>query len=257
MALNPRIEDWHGRLAWIVGASSGIGAATARALHRRGARVAVSARGADALDALAAECPGMLALPLDVTDREAMGAAFGRLKAAHGVPDLAFACAGWYRPLRATAFSLDVMRRHLEVNYMGALHLLDVLLPELLAAGRGHFSLMGSVAGYRGLPQALAYGPTKAALINLADTLYLDLRHRGIGVSIVNPGFVETPLTAQNRFAMPALMGADAAAEAIVAGWSAGRFEIHFPRRFTLGLKALQHASHGLYFATVRRATGL
>ena len=149
------------------------------------------------------------------------------------------------------------MKRHLDINYIGPLHLLDVLLPDMLANGRGHLSLMGSVAAYRGLPQALAYGPTKAALNNLADVLYLDLHGLGIGVSIVNPGFVETTLTAQNDFHMPALMSADDAAQAIVDGWSAGRFEIHFPRRFTWGMKALQNVPHGLYFAAVRRATGL
>lgn len=257
MALNPRIENWQGRLAWIVGASSGIGRATAVALAQRGARVVVSARNATALQALERECPGTIAQPLDVTDRAAVGSAYARLEGEHGVPDLAFACAGHYLPQRATAFSLDEMKRHLDVNYVGTLHLLDVLLPAFVAARAGHLSLMGSVAAYRGLPRALAYGPTKAALNNLAEVLYLDLRERGIGVSIVNPGFVETPLTAQNDFVMPALMTPEAAAEAIVQGWSEGRFEMHFPRRFTWGLKALQHASHRLYFAAVRRATGL
>jgi NAD(P)-dependent dehydrogenase (short-subunit alcohol dehydrogenase family) len=257
MALNPRIESWSGRLAWIVGASSGIGRATALALARRGACVVASARQERALADLTEECPGIIALPLDVTDRAGVAAAYAGLRAAHGVPDLAFACAGHYLAQRATAFSLDEMLRHMQINYAGTLHLLDVLLPDFIAARHGHISLMGSVAAYRGLPQALAYGPTKAALNNLAEVLYLDLHERGIGVSIVNPGFVATPLTAQNDFHMPALMTAEAAAEAIVAGWSAGSFEMHFPRRFTWGLKALQHASHGLYFAAVRRATGL
>jgi short-subunit dehydrogenase len=257
MALNPRIESWDGRLAWIVGASTGIGRATAKALHQRGARVAVSARNAVALEQLALECPGAIVLPFDVTDRAAVAAAYHRLTELHGVPDLSFACAGHYLPQRATEFSLVEMKRHMDINYIGPLHLLDVLLPDILASGRGHLSLMGSVAGYRGLPQALAYGPTKAALNNLAEVLYLDLHGLGIGVSIVNPGFVETSLTAQNDFHMPALMSAADAAEAIIEGWSAGRFEIHFPRRFTWGLKALQHVSHGLYFAAVRRATGL
>jgi short-subunit dehydrogenase len=159
--------------------------------------------------------------------------------------------------MRATEYSLPEMRRHLDINYLGTLHVIDVTLPPLLAAGRGHLSLMGSVAGYRGLPQALAYGPTKAALNNLAEVMYFDLHDRGLGVSIVNPGFVDTPLTAQNRFRMPALMTPEQAADAIVRGWQAGQFEIHFPRRFTLGLKTLQSAWHGLYFAAVRRATGL
>ena len=227
------------------------------ALHRRGARVGVSARNAAALEQLARECPGTIVLPLDVTDRAAVAVASRVLRERHGLPDLAFACAGHYLPQRATAFSLAEMKRHMDINYAGPLHLLDVLLPDYLAAGRGHLSLMGSVAGYRGLPRALAYGPTKAALNNLAEVLYLDLHDRGIGVSIVNPGFVETPLTAQNGFHMPALMTPDDAAEAIVDGWSAGRFEIHFPKRFTRTLKAMKFLGDGLYFKAIRRATGL
>lgn len=257
MALNPRIDGWTGRTAWIVGASSGIGRATAEALHERGARVAVSARnGAALLDFVAAH-PGSLALPLDVTDAASVTAAARKLHAHWGAPDLVFACAGHYQPMRATAFSLPEMLKHLEINYVGALHVLDATLPLLLTAGRGHISLMGSVAGYRGLPQALAYGPTKAALNNLAEVLYFDLHDQGLGISIVNPGFVDTPLTAQNRFRMPALMTPGQAALEILRGWEAGQFEIHFPRRFTLGLKTLQSAWHGLYFAAVRRATGL
>ena len=109
-------------------------------------------------------------------------------------------------------------------------------------------SLVSSVSGYRGLPNALAYGPTKAALINLAQTLYLDLGERGIGVSLINPGFVETPLTAHNTFRMPALMKPERAAAEILAGWAAGAFEIHFPKRFTRWLKAMNHLGDALYF---------
>jgi len=257
MALNPRIDNWSGRACWIVGASSGIGRATAAALHQRGARVAVSARNALALQQFTSEHPGSLALPLDVTDHGSVLVAAARLRAAWGTPDLVFACAGHYRSLRATSYSLPEMRRHLDINYVGALNLLDVTLPMVLQAGRGHLSLMGSVAGYRGLPEALAYGPTKAALNNLAEVLYFDLHDRGIGISIINPGFVDTPLTAQNRFRMPALMTSEQAALEILRGWEKGRFEVHFPRRFTLGLKTLQSAWYGLYFAAIRRATGL
>jgi len=257
MALNPRIPNWSGLITWIVGASSGIGRATASALHAKGARVAVSARNGAALLEFVAAHPGSLALPLDLTDHASVVAAARKLQTDWGVPDLVFACAGHYQSMRATAFSLVEMKRHVDINYVGTLHLLDATLPALLAAGRGHLSLMGSVAGYRGLPQALAYGPTKAALNNLAEVLYMDLHDHGLGVSIVNPGFVDTPLTAQNRFHMPALMTSEQAAVEILRGWEAGKFEVHFPRRFTLGLKTLQSAWHGLYFAAVRRATGL
>lgn len=257
MSLNPILDDWNGRLAWIIGASSGIGRATASALHGRGARVAVSARHQAALERFVAEHPGAIALPLDVTDAASVSAAAASLREQAGAPDLVFACAGHYRALRATAFDRDEMLRHMAINYVGVVHVLDAVLGPMLSRGSGHISLMGSVAAYRGLPMALAYGPTKAALNNLAEVLYLDLHDGGLGVSIINPGFVETPLTAQNDFHMPALISPAQAAQEILDGWRAGRFEIHFPRRFTLGLKTLRAAWHGLYFAAVRRATGL
>lgn len=257
MPLNPRLVDWTGRLCWLVGASTGIGRATASALHARGAQVVVSARNAQALEAFVRAHPGSRAVVLDAGDREAVQAAAREVLAPGAPLALAMYCAGRYLPQRATAFDLDEMLRHQQVNYVGALHLIDAVLPALLRQGQGHLSLVGSVAGYRGLPKSLAYGPTKAALINLAQTLYLDLSERGLGVSIVNPGFVETPLTAQNDFKMPALLTPEQAADAILEGWAAGRFEIHFPKRFTLWLKALSHLGDASYFAAVRRATGL
>ncbi len=257
MSLNPPIRDWHGKTVWVVGASSGMGLETAKLLHQRGARVVVSARSAAPLDSFVAAHANAVAVPLDITQRADVKAAAAHVHNTVGPIDLLFACAGHYKPQRATAFDLDEMLRHQDVNYNGTLYLIDAMLPRMLAAKRGHLSLMGSVAGYRGLPQALAYGPTKAALNNLADVMYMDLHDAGLGVSIINPGFVDTPLTAQNKFHMPALMTSAQAGVAIVNGWEKGLFEIHFPRRFTLGLKTLQSMWHGLYFAAVRRATGL
>jgi NAD(P)-dependent dehydrogenase (short-subunit alcohol dehydrogenase family) len=149
----------------------------------------------------------------------------------------------------------------MRVNYDGALYMLDAVLPVLMAQSRsgrgGHLSLVASVAGFRGLPKSMAYGPTKAALIHLAETLYLDLAPMKLGVSLVNPGFVETPLTAQNDFRMPALITPEEAAREMLAGWARGDFEIHFPKRFTLWLKGLRHLAYTPYFAAVRRSTGL
>jgi short-subunit dehydrogenase len=258
MPLNPPQPQWRQTTAWIVGASSGIGRATASALHRRGARVVVSARNAAALDEFVQQHPGALALPLDVTEAEAVKNAYITLVQRTGMPpSLVMACAGCYQALRATAFSLEQMRHHMDVNYFGTLNVLDAVLPHMLKVGQGHISVVGSVAGYRGLPNALAYGPTKAALNNLADGLYLDLHDQGLGVSIINPGFVETPLTAQNQFPMPGLMTPEQAAQEILRGWERGQFEIHFPWRLTLALKLLQMVRHSVYFAAVKRTTRL
>jgi NAD(P)-dependent dehydrogenase (short-subunit alcohol dehydrogenase family) len=261
MTANPRISDWHGRTAWLVGASTGIGRATAAQLHAAGARVVVSARSATALQTFVDEHPGSEALPLDATDRDAMRHAALQIVGLHGSIDLAMYCAGTYTAMRAADFDLDVALRHVQVNQVGALHLLDAVLPQLLrqgAAGQGgHLSLVSSVAGFRGLPQALAYGPTKAALTNLAEVLYLDLQPLGLGVSVIHPGFVETPLTAQNEFRMPALITPAQAAQAIIQGWARGEFEIHFPKRFTRWLKLMRLLPYSAYFAVVRRSTGL
>ncbi len=257
MPLNPRITDWAGRVVWLVGASSGIGRATAQQLHGRGATVVVSARNAAAIETFEASHEGSLGIALDATDRDAMVRAAESIVARFDRIDLALYCAGHYAPMRATAFDLDEMLKHDRVNYVGALYLLDAVLPVLIRQKAGHISLVSSVAGYRGLPNSLAYGPTKAALINLAQTLYLDLQPLDIGVSVICPGFVETPLTAQNDFKMPALIQPDEAAQQILAGWADGEFEIHFPKRFTRFLKALNLLGDGLYFHAIRRVTGL
>jgi NAD(P)-dependent dehydrogenase (short-subunit alcohol dehydrogenase family) len=253
-ALNQPVSDWRGRSVWLVGASSGIGRACAEALIAAGARVAVSARSADALQDI---CAGhdALAVPCDVTDVESVRQAAERVRVHQGLDWVVYA-AGYYHPIRPLkALNLPELMRHQAVNYHGALHVLDAVLPTLVAQQGGHLSLVASVAGYRGLPLSLAYGPTKAALQHLAEILYMELKPAGIGVSVVNPGFVATPLTAQNRFHMPALMQPAQAAQAMLRGWQKGEFELHFPRRFSRFLKLLRWLPDRLYFSWVWRAT--
>jgi NAD(P)-dependent dehydrogenase (short-subunit alcohol dehydrogenase family) len=258
--LNPPMVDWAGKRVWLIGASSGIGYACAQALARAGAHVVVSAR---QLPDVAGQ-PHLYPVALDVTDPVSVQTAKAWVmetvlqNSVHGGPlDLVVYCAGHYRAQRATDFDLKEMLRHQEVNYVGALQVLDAVLPLFLAQGRGHISLVSSVAGWSGLPNGLAYGPTKAALTHLAESLYLDLQDRGLGVSVIHPGFVATPLTAQNDFEMPALITPDQAAQAMLKGWAQGAFDIHFPKRFTLWLKLMRLLPYRWYFSLVRRFTGM
>lgn len=258
--LNAPIQDWRGQRVWLVGASSGIGLACAKALHAAGAQVIVSARDLGTLSEWATTCKSqglpVELLSLDVTD--ALQVKYvARQVAAGGKLDFLLYCAGHYRAQRATDFDLTDMLRHQDVNYNGLLRVLDAVLPMFLQQGSGHISVVSSVAGWRGLPNGLAYGPTKAAVTHVAETLYMDLQDKGIGVSVVNPGFVATPLTAQNNFQMPALLSPEQAAEAMLAGWSQGLFDIHFPKRFTGWLKLMRLLPYRAYFALVRRFTGL
>lgn len=260
--MNPPLRQWAGRRVWVVGASSGIGLATAEALLAQGAQVALSARDGQALEAIVvrhsrtgAPRPAQ-AWPLDVTDAAMVAHAATEILA-QGPLDLVLYCAGHYREMRAADLDLADMERHMAINYTGAVNVLNAVLPALIARGQGHVSLISSVAGFRGLPKSLAYGPTKAALTHLGETLYLDLSPLGLGVSVVHPGFVQTPLTAQNAFKMPALITPEQAAEAMLAGWARGEFDIHYPKRFTRWMKLLRLLPYRWYFPLVQRFTGL
>ena len=256
LQLNTPMTDWQGRRVWLVGASTGIGLACAQALRAAGAHVIVSARNPQGVLDWAAQDAHVQWRALDVSDPEQVQATAQALQA-EGPLDLVVYAAGYYRAQRATAIDLDDLLQHDKVNYQGALQVLSAVLPGMLARQSGHISLLSSVAGWRGLPNGLAYGPTKAALTHLAETLYMDLQDQGIGVSVVNPGFVATPLTAQNQFTMPALISPEQAAQDMLKGWAQGQFDIHFPKRFTLWLKLLRLLPYRLYFPLVRKFTGL
>jgi NAD(P)-dependent dehydrogenase (short-subunit alcohol dehydrogenase family) len=256
MSLNKQISDWHGRRVWLVGASTGIGLACAQALRAAGALVVVSARNPQGVQDWADKDAGVQWRALDVCDGPQVQETAQALLA-EGPIDMVVYAAGTYRAQRATAIDIDDLLQHDKVNYQGALQVIHAVLPSMLTRRSGHISVLSSVAGWRGLPNGLAYGPTKAALTHLAETLYIDLQDRGIGVSVVSPGFVATPLTAQNQFTMPALISPEEAAREMLKGWGQGQFDIHFPKRFTLWLKLLRLLPYRLYFPLVRRFTGL
>lgn len=161
--------------------------------------------------------------------------------------------AGTHAPLAAADFAVEPVRMLVETNLMGVVHGLVAVMPRFIARGAGHIAVVSSVAGYRGLPTAAAYGATKAALINMCEALMPDLERHGVRLSLINPGFVRTPLTDQNDFPMPFLMEVDEAARRIVSGLDSRRFEITFPRRLSWPLKLMRCLPYALYFPLTRQ----
>ncbi|NYF98640.1 SDR family NAD(P)-dependent oxidoreductase [Janibacter cremeus] len=224
-----------GQRVWLVGASSGIGAALAEELHHRGAQVAISARRPERL---AEVSRGRFAtVPLDVIDRAATRAAAQDVRSALGQIDTVIWCAGYWQTFAATDWQADEFARHIEINLLGLNNVIDATVPQMVTARRGHFVGIASVAGYRGLSGAEAYGATKAAQINLLESMRASLSTRGVAVTTVCPGFVRTDMTATNSFPMPFIINADEAATDIADGLAADRPEIVFPRRMAVTMK--------------------
>lgn len=243
-------------VAWVTGASSGIGEHVALRLAGEGWTVVASARRADALEALAARARGpgrIVPWPVDLVDLDGTRAAVAGIKAAHGPVALAVLNAGTFKPDSAIRLKAEEYRQTVDINLMGTVHCLDALLPDMIGRQLVHLAIVSSVAGYRGLPRSLAYGATKAALINLAESLKLDVERYGVKVQLVNPGFIKTPLTDKNDFPMPFLMPVEEAAQRLVSGLKGDGFEITFPRRFTFWLQRLRCLPYPAYFKLVRR----
>jgi len=241
------------RTIWITGASSGIGKALAERYDARGDTVAVSARSAGALSEFASTHANIHAYPLDITDPEAVTAAVNRIEADLGPVDLAILNAGVWSQMGVDEFDTAKIREGMEVNFGGTINCVGAVIEQMKQRRAGHIAIVASVAGYVGLPQSLAYGPTKAALISFAETLKPDLDRHGVAVSLVNPGFVDTPMTAVNDFAMPFIISAEEAAQRIVKGLDGGKFEIAFPWQLVSSLKALRRLPYGLFFRATRR----
>lgn len=244
------------KTAWITGASSGIGRELALKLAAEGVRVTASARSADKLADLSKLSPNITALAVDVTDREAMAAAVQTISAAGGGIDLAVFCAGVWHPMKARDFDAGRAAQSVQVNYLGIANAIEPLIPAMIAAGKGQLGLVASVSGYRGLPKAAAYSPTKAAIINLAEILRLELSRHGIVVSLVNPGFVDTPMTSENDFPMPYMIEPGDAAARMLKGLVRGKFEIAFPWQLVGMLKLLRILPYALYLRIAGRMTG-
>ena len=226
-------------IAWVTGASAGIGRALALRLAGQGWRVAVTARRTAELDALAVAAPegSIVAFPGDITDAVRMADIVAAIERELGPIALAVLNAGVYDLAERDGFRRERVMRAVEVNLGGAVNCLDPLLPVMLARRRGQIALVASLAGYGGVPGSLAYGSSKAAVITMAEALRLTYAGAGLTIQIVNPGFVATAMTAPNDYPMPFMMSADAAAGRICAGLARGGFEIAFPHRLVWPMK--------------------
>ncbi len=248
----------HG-LAWVTGASSGIGRALALKLVAEGFGVVVTARSHDKLVTLQREATGpgrIIVLDGDVTDPEDMERVIASIEYDHGTLALVALNAGVFKPVHGEDLHLEDFQETFSVNLNGVVNCLLPAIRHMKVRGQGQIAIVSSVTGYGGLPTSGAYGATKAALINMAESLKFDLDKQGIRIQVVNPGFVDTPATKENAFPMPALVSPEEAAGAIVAGLQGSGFEITFPKRFTYVLKFINILPYWLYFPLVNAATG-
>lgn len=242
---------------WIVGASSGIGRALALEQARAGRTVVASARRADMLKALACEADALAGsihpLPLDITQAKAVTTTVAHIEAQIAPIGTAILCAGTYVHDRATAIKAAHVKGTMNLNFFGAVQAIETLLPRMIARGGGRIVAVASLAGYRGLPHAAAYGASKAALISYCESLRPELMRSGVVMQVVCPGFVETPLTDRNDFPMPFLMPVGAAVRAIQRGLTSRRFEIAFPRRLAWPMKLLRILPYWAFFVITGR----
>lgn len=218
-----------GKRYWLVGASEGLGLALAHLMHKAGAKLILSARNAERLDAACQSLPGAVSEPLDVANSAAVAEVAARIGPIDGMIWLA----GVYTPMSASALDPVAFEQMCDVNFTGCARVLGQILPGMVQRGSGHIVLTGSLSGFRGLPGAMGYQSSKAGVMALAECLHADLRGTGIKVQIGNPGFIRTRLTDKNSFSMPFLMEPEQAASHMMNLMQSNRFKSSFPMVFS------------------------
>ena len=236
---------------WITGASSGIGKALALKFALEGWKVAVSARRKEILDEMANN-KNIFSYPLDVTNQEQINNIFIKIINDFGGIDLCIFSSGTYDPKLEQEINIKQNKFVMETNFFGVLYCIKSVEKYFKDKNDGHISIVSSVAAYRGLPNSSGYGPSKAALTNLTESLYFDFKKHNVRISLVSPGFIKTPLTDKNEFPMPFIKSPEFAAKKIYNGLTKSKaFEIHFPKELTLFLKFLRVLPYKLYLFLV------
>jgi|TARA_B100001063_G_scaffold244331_1_gene276853 short-subunit dehydrogenase len=237
--------EWSNKRYWIVGASEGLGLALAKKMSEAGASLVLTARNEARLKEIAASLPNKAeVLPLDITNLAAVKKSAKMLKNLDGFVFLA----GAYWPMSAQEWDIGKVTKMVNVNLIGALHTLEVILPMFIEKNRGHLVFTGSLAGYRGLPAALGYGSSKAAIANLSETLRYDLKETSIKVQLINPGFIKTRLTDKNKFKMPQIMAPEDAAEKMFSNMNKNNFSSSFPAPFSWLFRVSRVLPDSIYF---------
>lgn len=247
---NSKMNEGIKKTIWVIGAGSGIGRALAIALSKQGHQLIVSGRRVDRLENLKCEfIRDSMVAPLDVTKEDSLQAAYAQIKQAFGGVDSVICMSADYHPMTIDNLDLKLCQNIIDTNLMAAYSILHTIVPDMKSRGPGQIVFCGSVAGYRGLPNAQPYSAAKAGLINLAETARLELRPYGIDVKIINPGFVKTDMTDKNAFQMPMMISPELAAERIASQLSnPNQFEIRTHRLFTIIMKLIKVIPDRLYF---------
>ena len=243
------------KIAWITGASSGIGRGLAIRLCQSGWLVFASSRNKKSLKALQSDCPNktLHICPLDVRDNEETNRVVSYIEKSYGPINLAVLNAGYHIPVNSENMPLDPFQTLIETNYMGVVKGLASLTPRFIGRQDGQIAVIASLAGYRGLPNASAYGASKAAVINLCESLYPSFKRNNVKLTLINPGFVKTPLTDKNQFFMPFLISVDEAVDHIIRGLNGKNFEITFPSIFAFIMKIVRLLPYSIYFSIIQR----
>ena len=239
---------------WITGASSGIGKALAEKFALGGWKVAASARRKEILSEMANN-KNISSFPLDVTDQNQIKAVFEKIISDFGSLDLCVFSSGTYDPKLEQTINIKQNKFVMETNFFGVLYCIKSVEKYFKEKKNGHISIVSSIAAYRGLPNSSGYGPSKAALTNLTESLYFDFKKHNVRISLVSPGFIKTPLTDKNEFRMPFIKSPEFAAEKMFNGLTKSKaFEIHFPKALTLFLKFLRILPYKIYLYIIDKS---